>query len=231
MNIAVWITMTCLAGIQETKDPDDAIEKLASDLQGALKKAPTDADARGKMTTAAKAVFDRDIANAAPKVSKAIWDWQTHFLEMLIVADKKFATAGQKTERAIYITACKSTFGRQILSYKESSLEDSKQPTVDDVFGEFFDAIGKAKGSYTSESSADLRSAAYNGAKDIFGKMIQKARGIAKDPQRWYDEQLVRIDKEFSITTEKGKKWNTEPNAALKTAAKTAFDRALKAEK
>jgi hypothetical protein len=213
---------------QDAKEPDDVLNKLTSDLQGALKKAPTDADVRGKMVAAAKAIFDKEIATSAVKMAKPIWDWQSRYLESLVVADKKFGGAEQKNERSTYVAGCKAAFNRQILVYKEESIEEDKAPTADDVYTSLATAISKAKGTFTDDASDDLRLAAYGGANEIFAKMIAKARPTGRDPQKWYEEQLVKIDRDYPMTTEKQKKWNASANAALKTAAKSAFDRSIK---
>ncbi len=216
------MTLAALALIlfaQDPKDTDDLLDDLKSAIDSAIKKAPKDADTRGKLIAASKSVFDAEVAKSVPKNPKMIWDWQTHFVELLTQADKKWSGAEVKNERQIWIAACKAALARMILAVK-----DQPVPDTEDLYTTLYGYIGKAKGAFTGDNSLDLRTAAFNGAKDIFSKVLSTAKPSSRDAQRVYEAQLARIDKEYPQQTEKDKKWNKEPVDLLKAAAKSAFE-------
>ncbi len=208
---------------KDAKDPDDLLDTLKTALDSAIKKAPKDPETRAKLTDASKAIFNNGISSSVPKNPRTIWDWQTHFVELLAQADKKWSGTEVKKEREIWIASCKSAFSRMILAVK-----DQPVPDTEDLYTTFHTYIGKAKGSFTDETSMDLRTAAFGGAKVVFGKLLATAPPSTRDAQRVYEGQLARVDKEYPQQTEKDKKWNKEPAEVLKAAAKSAFDKAIK---
>ncbi len=208
---------------------DTALSDFLGELGKAMKQYPKDAELRGKLTGVAKTKFDTALKDAT-QMEKPGWDFLSDMLNDLSTADKKFGTEGSKAERTLWVAACKNAFTRRLTFAKEKELTGDEAARTDKVFSDLFDGVGKAKKRF-GDTSIDLRSAGYQAAKDIFTVLLKNARASEREPSTVYAEQLTRIDKSFPIVTETEKKGNSEPNGVLKTAAKSALDRAIAANK
>jgi hypothetical protein len=210
-----------LLGVQ-SKDPEDALTTYLADLEKAIKnttaKNPQD---RSKLEVASKMAFDRELASSAPSVPKPAWEYLSKHLSNLRLGDKKFPEDAWKTERGLWISACKSVFNRELARAKEPE----SAPTTEQLFESLFDAVREIDKMFPLEK--DLRVDGVTSARLIYTQALGKATPTTKDAKLLYTERLARIDKTFPTTSDKEKSINIEACTLLKSAAKAVFDKDL----
>jgi hypothetical protein len=233
MAVRALIELLLLAsctGPQDPKDPTEVLRSLEEDLRKAVKTGGKDKDVRDKLTKLAKTTFDRAIGTSSPKGAKSIWEYHSEFLEHIALADTHFRAEPDKAERTIWIASCKTVFSRQATTSKESGLADAVCPTVEDVYYDLKQAVSKVEKKF-GRDAGEYDKAGYDAAKQAFASVIARARAPGGDPKSLYTKWLVEIDQVYPLTSDEQKKLNTQKNQLLKTAAKTALDRALAAPK
>jgi hypothetical protein len=252
-----FLAWTLSLATQDPKDPQDVLQEFGSEIQKAIRTAPKDPSTRDKLTRAAKVAFDQDLRTAVVKVPKARWDYHYQLMEHLVTAEKKYTDENVKTERGLWITACKLVFNFECIHAKDPD----QAPTTEEAFEELWTAAGKVRKDFPSENGADLRKVSYLSSKQVFNDRLKVARHPPKDPQSCYAEELIKIDKFYPLPTvappatgssvggssgkggggkggskggggsappeKKEVDYNTEANGMLKQAAKAAFDRAM----
>jgi hypothetical protein len=201
LQLLAW-TMSCLAA-QDPKDPQEVLVAFDADLVKAIREAPKDMGLRTKLAQAAKKVFDMDLAKSVDKTPRTRWGCHTDFMARLVTAEKHYADANDKAERALWITACKSTFAFELAKAQDPNTEAL---TTEEAFNELYDAIVRVKKDFPGESAADIRTSAYQAARTIFNDRLRNARRPGKEPQSAYAEEMIKIDKTFPLPeTEKPK--------------------------
>jgi hypothetical protein len=180
---------------QDQKDVQEVLMAFAAELQNNIRTSK-DPNVRPKLLTASKAVFTKDLNGAVWKVPKSKWEAHRQYLENLIAADKKFTSEDTKLERTAWIMACKTVFTYQNTHAMEPP--DDKL-TTEDAFAELFQAIDKVRKDIAQASSADIRTPAYVGAKQVFMDRLQKAQAPNRDAQKVYTEELIKIDKAYPL--------------------------------
>jgi len=210
----------------QSKDPEEVLTTYLGDLEKAIKnttsKNPQD---RSKLEQAAKLGFDRELTASTPAVPKPVWDYLSKHLDNLRLGDKKFPEEPYKAERALWISACKAVFTKEIGRAKEAEAA----PSTDQVFESLFDAVREIDKMFPL--AQDLRTDGLTSAKVIYNQLLGKALPTTKDAKLLYTERLARIDKTFSVTNDKEKTSNTESSNLLKAAAKAMFEKDLAAGK
>ncbi len=204
-----WSLSPALA--QEPKDPQDILLAFGAELQQGIK-TTKDTNLRPKLIIAAKTVFTQDMRTAVSKAPKSKWDSHQQYMQNLITAEKKYADEDSKNERTAWITACKTVFQFQLLHANEPSGE---KLTTEDAFTELFSAIDKVRKDFAQAASADLRTPAYLGAKQIFVERLTTAHASGRNPQSVYTENLIKIDKAYPLPQA------APPPAQTTTPAKT----------
>jgi hypothetical protein len=223
MAMSPLLALALLSGVFPTqaKDPEEVLTTYMGDLEKAIKNTTAkNLPDRAKLEQAARLAFDRELAASAPSVPKLVWDYQSKHLDNLRLGDKKFPEEPSKAERALWITACKAVFNREIARAKEPDAP----PSTEQLFETFFDAVREVEKMFPL--ALDLRSDGVASARTIFAAQLLKSVPTTKDAKIIYNERLVRIDKSFPITGDKTTA-NTEACTVLKNAAKSLFDRDL----
>jgi len=206
----------------QAKDPEDVLTMYLGDLEKAVKNTTSKnlAD-RAKLETAAKLSFDRELSASTLAVPKLLWDYQNKHLDNLRLGDKKFPEDPFKTERGLWIGACKNVFSREIARAKEPE----SPPTTEQVFESMFDGVREVDKMFPL--AADLRSDGLASARSIYTLLLPKATPTTRDAKVLYTERLARIDKVFTTSNDKDKTVNSEASTLLKTVAKNIFDKDL----
>lgn len=192
----VAFALSCLAA-QEQKDVGDVLTAFDADLVDAIRQS-RDPNIRSKLTAAAKKVFDTGMQTGQDKTPKSRWGCHQELMRRLLTAEKHFADANDKPERAQWITACKTVFTFE-LSHAQEPANADQTPTSEEAFNELFDVVVSIKKNYPGEGADDLRKAAYVTAKQIFVDRLKNARAPKKDPQNAYAEELIKIEKTFPL--------------------------------
>jgi hypothetical protein len=221
--LAAWsLAILPFSAAAQAKDPEDVLTTYMSDLEKAVKNATNkDLQDRGKLEQAAKLAFDRELNASTPTVPKHIWDYLNKHNDNLRLGDKKFPENPWKTERNLWIVACRAVFNREIKNAKDPDAP----PSTEQLFETLFESIREVDKMFPL--ALDLRSDAFASARAIFLLVVPKSTPTTKDAKLLYTERLARIDKTFPVTSDKEKTANTESCALLKLAAKNLFDRDL----
>ncbi|HXX93813.1 MAG TPA: hypothetical protein VEN81_09275 [Planctomycetota bacterium] len=188
-----WSIHPALA--QEPKDAQDVLTAYGAELLKGIKQT-NDTALRSRLITSAKTAFANDLKTAVNKVPKSKWDYHQLYLSNLIQADKRYTTEDTKPERSAWITACKAVFSFQLLHAAEPA---APVVTTEEVFTELFAGIDKVRKDVPNASSADIRSAAYIGARQVFSERLVGAHAPVRSPQSIYTEQLIKIDKVYPL--------------------------------
>jgi hypothetical protein len=210
----------------QAKDPEDVLKTFLLDMEKAIKntnaKNPQD---RTNLEKAAKLAFDRELAGASPTVPKLAWDCLNKHLDNLRLGDKKFPEEPWKTERLMWLVACKAVFKNEIAHAKDPEAV----PSTEQLFESLFDAVRETDKMFPL--ALDLRVDGNASAKMIYMQTLPKATPTTKDAKLLYTERLARIDKSFPVVSDKEKSVNTESCTLLKWAAKSLYDKDLPPKK
>jgi hypothetical protein len=188
-----WTFTPALA--QEPKDPVEILQSYQAELLKAIK-TTNDATMRPRLITAAKTVFTQEMRTAISKNPKPKWESHQGYMANLIVGEKKFGGEDNKNERVAWISACKIVFQFQVLHANEPA---GDKVSTEDVFTELFSAIDKVRKDFPQAESADLRTPAYLGAKQVFLERLATAHAPSRNPQTVYTENLIKIDKAYPL--------------------------------
>lgn len=219
-------------GLQE-KTSADILYEFSKDLREAMTAAGLkDKDTRNRLTKTAQEKFIRTIGISVDGAKpKGTWDYFSDYLEDLAVADKHFRDPVDKSERVMWISACKLTFMRRNSQSREKAGDNPSKPrTTEEAYQDLCEAIGSVEKRFTP-AAIDFRTAAYGVAKETFAGMIRMALAPVGDPENWYIKEIQDIDRLYPTRTEDDKKRYLARNGILKVAAKLAYDRARVAPK
>jgi len=208
--------------LAQAKDPEDALSVFLSDLEKAVKNTNAkNLPDRAKLEAAARQSFDRELGASALAVPKPAWDYLAKHLDSLRLGDKKFPEDPFKAERSAWMAACKSVFTKEIRGAKEPETA----PSTDQLFDSTFDAVRDVDKMFPLAQA--LRADGIASVRAIFSQLLPKTTSTTRDAKLLYTERIARIDKVFSVTSDKEKSANTESCTLLKALAKSVLDRDL----
>lgn len=225
-----WLATPPALRNQDPKEPRDVLLSFQDELKKAITTGGKNKDIRTKLTKIAQQSFSKDIASASPKVPKGAWEYVHEFVDNVAKADPVFKAEEDKAERALWFTACKAAYARELSNCKETDLAAADSPKADDVYYELTKEVTSIQKRFAKDA-ADFDKASYDAAKQAYTLLIGRARAPQGDPKPLYTKWLIDIDKNYPMTTEEQKKQLGPINALLKAAAKSAYDRALSAPK
>lgn len=218
------------AWTQDKKEPYEVLQSFQDDLKKNVRTAGKDKDVRTKMNKFSQETFNRDIASTTPKTPKGAWEYVHGFVDNVARADVFFKGDEDKAERTLWLAACKTAFARELANSKEGGLAQDDLPRADDVYNDLVKEVASIQKRF-AKGATEYDKASYDAAKQAFTYLLGRARAPQGDPQALYTKWLIEIDKNYPTSTEDQKRDLGPINALLKTAAKSAVDRARAAPK
>ncbi|HEX7901300.1 MAG TPA: hypothetical protein VF950_26310 [Planctomycetota bacterium] len=215
MLLDVTLALVLAQGVAG-REPMDILGSFASDLRKAMR---PNVD-RVALQKAAQQQFDKELDRAAIKSPKLVWEYFNEYLTRLYEAERSFNSKDFKTEREMWVAACRNT----LLKAAALARVPDEAPTTVELFNACVDATARVRSRITGESVDDLLISGYESVNHIFRGQLRRCRASKGDPKAAHTAQLTMIELRFG-------KSNDLPDRMLRDISKACLDKDVTARR